>query len=102
MEAMKGRLRRAVCTSTQGGRSTHAWCERAAMFTFQVDTEAMGVLSMLQQEPSAAIRLLTGSAGIGGWLLFTCCDREERNGLGVIVSEKSTENLQTSARRITV
>lgn len=55
MEAMKRRLRRAVCASTQGRRSTHAWCERAAVFTFQVDTEAMGVLSMLQQEPGAAI-----------------------------------------------
>lgn len=51
------------------------------MFTFQVDTETVGVLSMLQQEPGATIRLLTCSAGIGGWLLFTCRDREERTEL---------------------
>lgn len=82
MEAVKRRLRRAVCTPTQGGRPTHAWGERAPVFTFQVDTEAMGVLSMLQQEPGAAVGLLTCSAGIGGWLLLTCCDREERIGLG--------------------
>lgn len=79
MEAMKGRLRRAVCTPTQGG-ATHAWCERAAMFTFQVDSEAVGVLSMLQQEPSAPIRLLTCSAGVGGGLLLTCWDREKELG----------------------
>lgn len=55
MEAVKRRLRRAICTPTQGGRPTHAWGERAAVFTFQVDTKAVGVLSMLQQEPGAAI-----------------------------------------------
>ena len=46
------------------------------MFTFQVDAESMGILSMLQQEPGAAIRLLACRAGIGGRLLLTCCDRE--------------------------
>lgn len=89
METMKRRLGRAVCAPAQGGRPTHAWGERAAVFTFQVDTEAVGVLGMLQQEPGAAVRLLTRSAGIGGRLLFTCCDREERSGL-----EKSIQHLQ--------
>lgn len=77
MEAEKRRLRRAVCTTTQGRRPTHAWGERAAMFTFQVDTKPMGVLSMLQQEPGAAVGLLTCSAGVGGWFLLTCHDREK-------------------------
>lgn len=86
MEAVKRRLRRAVCTPTEGGRPTHAWSERAAMFTFQVDTEAVGVLSMLQQEPGAAVRLLTCSAGIGSRFLLTCGDREKRIGLGGILT----------------
>lgn len=55
MKAMKGRLRGAVCAPTKGRRATHAWGQRTAMFTFQVDAEAVGVLSMLQQEPGAAI-----------------------------------------------
>lgn len=71
MEAVKGRLRGAVCATSQGGRPTHAWGERAAVFTLQVDTEAVGVLSVLQQEPGAAVRLLTCSAGVGSRLLFT-------------------------------
>lgn len=88
MEAVKRRLRRAVCTPTQGGRPTHARGERAAVFTFQVNTKAVGVLSMLQQEPGTAIRLLTRSAGIRGWLLFTCQDREKKIRLGLLVSGK--------------
>ena len=64
------------------------------MFTFQVDTEAMVILGMLQQEPGAAVWLFTCSAGIGGWLLFTCCDREERIGLGGILTEKLIEHHQ--------
>lgn len=84
MEAVKRRLRRAVCTPTQGGWPTHSWGERATMFTFQVDTEAVGVLGMLQQKPGTAVRLLTCSAGIGGRLLLTCCDRAKRIGLGGI------------------
>lgn len=55
MEAMQGRLRMAVCNSTQGSRPTHAWGERATMFTFQVDAEAVGVLGMLKQEPGTAV-----------------------------------------------
>lgn len=81
MKAMKWRLGRAVCASAKGRRATHAWGQRTAMFTFQVDTEAVGVLSMLQQEPGAAIRLLTCSAGISGRLLLTCCDKEKRMGV---------------------
>lgn len=88
MEAVKRRLRRAICTPTHGGRPTHAWGERAAMFTFQVDTKTVGVLSMLQQEPGAAIRLLTRSAGIGGRLLLTCHDREEKTRLELKVGGK--------------
>lgn len=77
MEAMKGRLRMAVCDPTHGRRPTHTRGERAAVFTFQVDTEAVGVLGMLQQEPGAAVRLLTCSAGVGGRLLLTCSDRRK-------------------------
>lgn len=68
---MKRRLRGAVCTPTQGGRPTHARGERAAVFTFQVDTKAVDVLSMLQQEPGTAVGLLTRGAGVGGRLLLT-------------------------------
>lgn len=47
------------------------------MFTFQVDTKSMGVLSMLQQEPGAAVGLLTCSAGVGCWLLLSCWSKEK-------------------------
>lgn len=78
MEAVKRRLRRAVCTPTKGGGSTHPWGERAAVFTFQVDTKSMGVLSMLQQEPGAAVGLFTCSAGVGCWLLLSCWSRKQK------------------------
>lgn len=75
---MKWRLRGAVCTSAQGGWSTHAWGKRAAMFTFQVDAEPVGILCVLQQEPSTAVGLLACSAGVGRRLLLTCRYREEK------------------------
>lgn len=82
MEAVKRGLRGAVRASAKGRRPPHAWGERTAVFTFQVDAEAVGVLGMLQQEPGAAIRLLTCSAGIGGRLLLTYRDKREKKQLG--------------------
>lgn len=72
MKTVKRRLRRAVCTPAQGGGPTHPWGEGAPVFAFQVDTKSMGVLSMLQQEPGAAVGLLTCSAGVGCRLLLSC------------------------------
>lgn len=77
MEAVKRRLRRAVCTAAKGQGPTHPGGERAAVFTFQVDTKSMGILSMLQQEPGAAIGLLTCSAGVGCWFLLSCWRRKQ-------------------------
>lgn len=85
MEAVKRWLRGAVCAPTQGRRPTHARGEGAAVFTFQVNAKAVGVLSVLQQEPGAAVRLLTCRAGIHGRLLLTCQDREMKIELGMLL-----------------
>lgn len=55
MEAVEWRLRGAVGAPAHGGRPAHAWGERTAMFTLQVNAKAVGVLGVLQQKPGAAI-----------------------------------------------
>lgn len=83
MEAVERRLRRAVCTPTKGGRPTHSWGERAAMFTFQVDTEAMGILGMLQQEPGTGEGLLACGAYITGRLIPATCNTQRKKCLNI-------------------
>ena len=71
VEAVEGRLGGAVGAPAQGGRPAHARGEGAAVFALKVDAEAVRVLGVLQQEPGAAVALLAGGAGVGGWLLLT-------------------------------
>lgn len=69
MDSMEGRL--GGGTVTPHPRScTHTGCEGATGFTLQVDAEAVGVLSMLEQKPGTGERLLTGSAGVTAGLIF--------------------------------
>lgn len=58
------------------------------MVTFKVNPEAVGVLSMLEQEPGAAVGLLTCSAGIGSRFLLTCDETEKGMRLEEILHQK--------------
>lgn len=69
VDSMKGRLRGG--TVTPHSRScSHAGGEGAARFALQVDTEAMGVLGMLEKKPGTGEGLLTGGAGVTAGLIF--------------------------------
>lgn len=66
---MEGRLR-GDAVPTQPRSCSHTRCEGCAWFTLQIDAKAMGVLSVLQEEPGTGEGLLTGGAGITAGLIF--------------------------------
>lgn len=63
---------------THSRRGTNSRCEGTPSLTLQVDAEAVSVLGMLQQEPSAAEWLLTGCTGVAAGLIFTFKRQRQR------------------------
>lgn len=61
----------------------------------QVDADAMDVLGMLEQEPSAVERLLTGRADVAGRLILIC----EKDTKKVLLMVRS---LHYSTRRVCI